>query len=57
MRCGAWCRLTLRERLEALPHRRKYLLLVHDLGNRLLQVQRDWLEDVEAALRPSEPSR
>jgi DNA-binding PadR family transcriptional regulator len=39
-----------RARLEALPHRRRYLLLVHDLGNRLLQVQRDWLDDVEREL-------
>jgi DNA-binding PadR family transcriptional regulator len=39
-----------RERLEALPHRRTYLLLVHDLGNRLLQLQRDWLDDVEKKL-------
>jgi DNA-binding PadR family transcriptional regulator len=44
-----------RERLDALPHRRKYLLLVHELGNRLLQTQREWLDDVEAELRP--PSR
>jgi DNA-binding PadR family transcriptional regulator len=40
-----------RERLEALPHRRKYLLLVHDLGNRLLQAQREWLDRVETELR------
>ena len=38
-------------RLEALPHRRSYLLLVHDLGDRLLQVQRDWLDEVERGLR------
>jgi len=40
-----------RERLAALPHRRRYLLLIHELGNRLLQVQREWLDDVEAELR------
>jgi PadR family transcriptional regulator, regulatory protein AphA len=57
--------LTLRERIEAqqakleearprideLPHRRTYLLLVHELGNRLLQLQREWLDDVERELR------
>lgn len=43
-----------RKRLEALPHRRTYLLLIHELGNRLLQLQRDWLDDVEKALRQSE---
>jgi DNA-binding PadR family transcriptional regulator len=42
-----------RERLEALPHRRSYLLLIHELGNRLLQVQREWLDDVEKELRRS----
>src|SRR5262245_36544996 len=40
-----------REPLAALPHRRRYLLLIHELGNRLLQVQREWLDDVEAELR------
>ena len=40
-----------RERLEALPHRRTYLLLVLELGDRLLQVQREWLDDVERGLR------
>ena len=40
-----------RERLAALPHRRRYLLLVHELGNRLLQVQREWLDDVERELK------
>jgi DNA-binding PadR family transcriptional regulator len=42
-----------RANLEALPHRRTYLLLVHDLGNRLLQLQREWLDDVEKELRPT----
>ena len=40
-----------RERLEALPHRRSYLLLIHDLGDRFLQLQREWLDDVEEELR------
>ena len=40
-----------RERLDALPHRRTYLLLVLELGDRLLQVQREWLDDVERGLR------
>src|SRR5262245_42039549 len=39
-----------RKALDALPHRRKYLLLVHDLGERLLQMQRDWLDEVERVL-------
>jgi DNA-binding PadR family transcriptional regulator len=39
-----------RERLAALPHRRTYLLLIHELGNRFLQLQREWLDDVEAEL-------
>lgn len=42
-----------RQRMEELPHRTTYLLLIHELGNRLLQVQREWLDDVEAALRQS----
>lgn len=42
-----------RQRMEGLPHRATYLLLIHGLGNRLLQVQREWLDDVEAALRRS----
>jgi DNA-binding PadR family transcriptional regulator len=37
-------------RYEALPHRRRYLLLVHALGIRLLQAHRDWLDDVEKEL-------
>jgi PadR family transcriptional regulator AphA len=40
-----------RERLAALSHRRRYLLLIHELGNRFLQLQREWLADVEAELR------
>jgi hypothetical protein len=39
-----------RARLEQLPHRRSYLLLIHDLGNRQLQLQRDWLDEVEREL-------
>jgi chromosome segregation ATPase len=42
-----------RQRLEELPHRRAYLSLVIDLGNRLLQVQREWLDHVERELRKS----
>jgi PadR family transcriptional regulator, regulatory protein AphA len=41
------------ERLAELPHRRSYLLLIHELGNRLIQVQREWLDDVEKELRHS----
>jgi PadR family transcriptional regulator, regulatory protein AphA len=40
-----------RQHLDALSHRRRYLLLVHELGNRLLQLQREWLDDVEKELR------
>jgi DNA-binding PadR family transcriptional regulator len=39
-----------RERLEALPRRARYLLLTHDLGDRLIQAQREWLDDVEREL-------
>jgi DNA-binding PadR family transcriptional regulator len=39
------------ERLEALEHRRRYLLLVDNLGRRLLEAQRAWLDDVERELR------
>ena len=39
-----------RERLEALPHRSRYLLLVENLGLRLLAAQREWLDDVEREL-------
>src|SRR5262245_45791705 len=44
-----------RERLEKLAHRRRYLLLVHELGNRLIEVQREWLDHVEHELRRSDP--
>jgi DNA-binding PadR family transcriptional regulator len=40
-----------RERLELLTHRKSYLLLIHELGNRLIQAQREWLDDVESELR------
>ena len=46
-----------RGRLEALPHRRRYLLLVHALGDRFLQLQREWLDDVEAELAPRRAGR
>ena len=46
-----------RRRLESLPHRERYLLLVHDLGSRLLQVQREWLDEVEQELGASRRSR
>jgi DNA-binding PadR family transcriptional regulator len=41
-----------RERTEALPHRRKYLLLVYDFLSALLALQLDWVERVEAELDP-----
>jgi DNA-binding PadR family transcriptional regulator len=42
-----------RERLGSLEHRRRYLLLVDNLGRRLLEAQRAWLDDVERELRPT----
>jgi DNA-binding PadR family transcriptional regulator len=45
--------LKARERLERLPHRRTYLLLIHELGARLVDLQRAWLDDVERELGPS----
>ena len=36
--------------LESLPNRRPYLLLVRDLGERLLAAQRAWLDEVERVL-------
>jgi hypothetical protein len=37
-------------RAEELPHRGRYLALTHDLGRRLVQAQRDWLDEVEREL-------
>jgi DNA-binding PadR family transcriptional regulator len=39
-----------RERLEGIPHRRKYLLLINELGNGLMQLHRDWLDSIEREL-------
>jgi DNA-binding PadR family transcriptional regulator len=39
-----------RQRYEAIPHRKRYLLLNHKLGTRLLEVHREWLDQVERAL-------
>jgi DNA-binding PadR family transcriptional regulator len=44
------------ERLAALPHRKRYLLLVDNLGHRLLRAQREWLDDVERELRADSAS-
>jgi DNA-binding PadR family transcriptional regulator len=44
------------ERLESLPHRERYLLLVHNLGNRMIKTQREWLDDVERELGSSKAS-
>jgi DNA-binding PadR family transcriptional regulator len=43
-----------RKRLDELPHRKRYLLLVHELGNRLMELQREWLDSVERELRKPE---
>lgn len=37
---------------ETLPQRRKYLLLGHRLGRRLLEVHLEWLDEVERELTP-----
>jgi Virulence activator alpha C-term len=37
-------------RAPSLPHRTRYLLLLQDLGRRLLQAHADWLDDVEREL-------
>ena len=43
-----------RQRYEGLPHRKRYLLLNHELGTRLLQVHSEWLDLVERELtRPN----
>ena len=45
-----------RRRLDDLAHRRTYLLLVHELGERLIDAQRAWLDEVERELgRTDEP--
>jgi DNA-binding PadR family transcriptional regulator len=41
-----------RQRYEAIQHRKRYLLLNDRLGTRLLQVQREWIDEVERELRP-----
>ena len=35
-----------------LPHRERYLRLVHRLGRALLDAHERWLDDVERELRP-----
>jgi DNA-binding PadR family transcriptional regulator len=42
---------------DALPHRRKYLMLGHALSRRLLEVHLDWLDEVERELRPKSGRR
>lgn len=37
-------------RLEGLPHRTRYLVLTDNLGRRLLDAQRRWLDDLEREL-------
>ena len=46
-----------RARLESLPHRQRYLLLTHELGMRLIETHREWLDHVEHELRPVAESR
>ncbi len=40
-----------------LPHRERYLLLVHGLGRRLLAAHEEWLDDVERELDGARPHR
>jgi hypothetical protein len=35
-----------------LPHRERYLALVHRLGRSLLQAHADWVDEVERELSP-----
>jgi hypothetical protein len=35
---------------ETIPHRTRYLLLVHRFGRTLVQAHRDWLDEVEREL-------
>jgi DNA-binding PadR family transcriptional regulator len=37
---------------ETLPHRTRYLRLVHRFGRMLVQTHRDWLDEVERELEP-----
>jgi DNA-binding PadR family transcriptional regulator len=42
------------ETARALPHRSKYLLMVNDFLRRLLDLHRDWIDEVERELAPGE---
>jgi DNA-binding PadR family transcriptional regulator len=42
-----------KDRAETLPHREKYLRLVHRLGDLLLDAHEQWLDDVERELAQS----
>ena len=55
----AGSRLDLAEEVAStLPHRERYLRLVHKLGRGLLQAHAEWLDEVERELaRPSEATR
>jgi hypothetical protein len=35
-----------------LPHRERYLRLNHALARKLVEAHREWLDEVEKALRP-----
>ena len=39
------------ERAHDLPHRERYLGMVHDLGRRLIAAHREWLDETEGRLR------
>jgi DNA-binding PadR family transcriptional regulator len=40
-----------RQRYETITHRKRYLLLNHKLATRLLEVHREWLDEVQRELR------
>lgn len=45
-----------RRRAADLPHRRRYLDLVGDLGERLVRAHDEWLDEVERTLGPGAPA-
>jgi DNA-binding PadR family transcriptional regulator len=42
-----------RHQLDALPHRERYLRLVHRFGRDLVRLHRDWLDEIERELGPA----
>jgi PadR family transcriptional regulator AphA len=55
---AAAARLDVAEAVAAtLPHRERYLRLVHALGRRILAAHREWLDEVERELGPGKRRR